>query len=178
MFLSTGRAYDIPAVALRFFNTYGPRQALSNPYTGVMAIFSGRLLNHKPPVIYEDGQQSRDFIHVSDIVQGLLLAMDRPEATNEVFNLGTGIPTSIGEVAELLIEHLADGDIEPQILHQFRAGDIRHCYADITKARRLLGFEPHVSLQEGMVDLLAWVQEQTAVDRFDQVEKELAPRPW
>jgi dTDP-L-rhamnose 4-epimerase len=176
MFLSAGRAYDIPAVALRFFNTYGPRQALSNPYTGVMAIFSGRLLNYKPPVIYEDGKQSRDFIHVSDIVQGLLLAMDKPEANNEVFNLGTGIPTSIGEVAELLIEHLADGDIEPEVLHQFRAGDIRHCYADITKARRLLGFEPHVSLQEGMVDLLAWVQEQTAVDRFEQVEKELSAK--
>jgi dTDP-L-rhamnose 4-epimerase len=176
MFLSTGRAYDIPAVALRFFNTYGPRQALSNPYTGVMAIFSGRLLNYKPPVIYEDGKQSRDFIHVSDIVQGLLLAMDKPEADYEVFNLGTGVPTSIGEVATLLIEHLADGDIEPQILHQFRAGDIRHCYADITKARRLLGFEPAVSLQEGMVDLLAWVQEQTAVDRFEQVEKELSDK--
>jgi dTDP-L-rhamnose 4-epimerase len=176
MFLSTGRAYDIPAVALRFFNTYGPRQALSNPYTGVMAIFSGRLLNYKPPVIYEDGKQSRDFIHVSDIVQGLLLAMDRPEADNEVFNLGTGTSTSIGEVAELLIEQLADGDIEPQVLHQFRAGDIRHCYADITKARRLLGFEPRVSLQEGMVDLLAWVKEQTAVDRFEQVEKELSAK--
>ncbi len=176
MFLSTGRAYDIPAVALRFFNTYGPRQALSNPYTGVMAIFSGRLLNYKPPVIYEDGKQSRDFIHVSDIVQGLLLAMDKPEANYEVFNLGTGIPTSIGQVANLLIEHLAEGDIEPQVLHQFRAGDIRHCYADITKARRLLGFEPRVSLQEGMVDLLAWVREQTAVDRFEQVEKELSAK--
>jgi dTDP-L-rhamnose 4-epimerase len=141
-----------------------------------MAIFSGRLLNYKPPVIYEDGKQGRDFIHVSDIVQGLLLAMDKPEADNEVFNLGTGTLTSIGEVAGLLIEHLADGDIEPEVLHQFRAGDIRHCYADITKARRLLGFEPQVSLREGMVELLAWVQEQTAVDRFEQVEKELSAK--
>jgi dTDP-L-rhamnose 4-epimerase len=176
MFLSTGFAYGIPAVALRFFNTYGPRQALSNPYTGVMAIFSGRLLNHQPPVIYEDGLQSRDFTHVSDIVQGLLLAMEKPQADYEVFNLGTGVPTSVGQVAELLIEHLADGDIEPQILNQFRAGDIRHCYADVTKARQLLGFEPRVPLGEGLVDLLAWVREQTAVDRFAQVEKELSKK--
>jgi dTDP-L-rhamnose 4-epimerase len=176
MFLSTGFAYGIPAVALRFFNTYGPRQALSNPYTGVMAIFSGRLLNHQPPVIYEDGLQSRDFIHVRDIVQGLLLAMDKPEADYQVFNLGTGVPTSVGEVARLLIKHLADDDIEPQVLNQFRAGDIRHCYADVTKARTLLGFEPRISLQEGLGDLLAWVQGQTAVDRFGQVEKELAAK--
>jgi dTDP-L-rhamnose 4-epimerase len=176
MFLSTGFAYGIPAVALRFFNTYGPRQALSNPYTGVMAIFSGRLLNHQPPVIYEDGLQSRDFTHVSDIVQGLLLAMEKPQADHQVFNLGTGVPTSIGQVAGLLIEHLADGDIEPQILNQFRAGDIRHCYADVTKARQLLGFEPRVPLEEGLVDLLTWVREQTAVDRFAQVEKELSKK--
>jgi len=176
MFLNMGLAYGIPAVALRFFNAYGPRQALSNPYTGVMAIFSGRLLNHQPPVIYEDGQQMRDFTHVSDIVQGLLLAMDRPEADYEVFNLGTGVPTSIGQVARLLIKHLADDDIEPQILNQFRAGDIRHCYADLAKARALLGFEPHISLEDGLGDLLDWVKEQTAVDRFDQVEKELAAK--
>jgi dTDP-L-rhamnose 4-epimerase len=169
-------AYGIPAVALRFFNTYGPRQALSNPYTGVMAIFSGRLLNHQPPVIYEDGRQMRDFTHVSDIVQGLLLAMDRPEADYEVFNLGTGVPTSIEQVARLLIKHLADDDIEPQILNQFRAGDIRHCYADLAKARALLGFEPRISLEDGLSDLLDWVKEQTAVDRFDQVEKELSAK--
>lgn len=176
MFLSTGFAYGIPAVALRFFNTYGPRQALSNPYTGVMAIFSGRLLNRQPPVIYEDGLQSRDFTHVSDIVQGLILAMERPEADYHVFNLGTGTPTSIAEVAKMLAQHLTEGQIEPQILNQFRAGDIRHCYADLAKARRLLGFEPRVPLQEGMADLLAWVREQTAEDRFEQVEKELAAK--
>jgi dTDP-L-rhamnose 4-epimerase len=173
MFLSTGFAYGIPAVALRFFNTYGPRQALSNPYTGVMAIFSGRLLNHQPPVIYEDGLQSRDFIHVRDIVQGLLLAMDKPEANNQVFNLGTGVPTTVRQVADMLSEQLTGGQVRPQIRNQFRAGDIRHCYADITKARRLLGFEPQIPLQEGIADLLAWVQGQSAVDRFEQVEHEL-----
>jgi dTDP-L-rhamnose 4-epimerase len=176
MFLSTGVAYGIPAVALRFFNTYGPRQALSNPYTGVMAIFSGRLLNQQPPVIYEDGQQSRDFIHVRDIVQGLLLAMERPEADYQVFNLGTGVPTSVLEIAGMLSEHLTAGDIKPEIRNQFRAGDIRHCYADVTAARQLLGFEPRISLADGLEDLLAWVREQSAEDRFEQVERELATK--
>jgi dTDP-L-rhamnose 4-epimerase len=176
MFISTGVAYGIPAVALRFFNTYGPRQALSNPYTGVMAIFSGRLLNQQPPVIYEDGQQSRDFIHVRDIVQGLLLAMERPEADYQVFNLGTGVPTSVLEIADMLSEHLTGGEIKPEIRNQFRAGDIRHCYADVTAARQLLGFEPSISLADGLEDLLAWVREQSAEDRFDQVERELATK--
>jgi dTDP-L-rhamnose 4-epimerase len=176
MFLCTGLAYGIPAVALRFFNTYGPRQALSNPYTGVMAIFSGRLLNHQPPVIYEDGRQSRDFIHVRDIVQGLLLAMDRPEADNQVFNLGTGRQTSVGQVAEMLSQRLTGGEVRPDLRQQYRAGDIRHCYADLAKARRLLGFEPRISLEDGLEDLLTWVQGQTAVDRFPQVEKELSTK--
>ncbi|MEJ2210242.1 MAG: GDP-mannose 4,6-dehydratase [Anaerolineae bacterium] len=176
MFLSTGVAYGIPAVALRFFNTYGPRQALSNPYTGVMAIFSGRLLNGQPPVIYEDGEQARDFTHVSDIVQGLLLAMERPEADNQVFNLGTGVPTSVGQVARLLSQHLTEGQVEPQILNRFRAGDIRTCYADLSKARDLLGFEPRVPLEEGLDDLLAWVKKQQAEDHFSQVEQELADK--
>lgn len=176
MFLSTGFAYGIPAVALRFFNTYGPRQALSNPYTGVMAIFSGRLLNRQPPVIYEDGRQSRDFTHVSDIVQGLLLAMDRPEADGQVFNLGTGVPTSVAQVAEMLSQRLTGGQVLPEARHQFRAGDIRHCYADLAKARRLLGFEPRVSLDDGLNDVLSWVAGQTAEDRFAQVERELSAR--
>jgi len=176
MFLCTGLAYGIPAVALRFFNTYGPRQALSNPYTGVMAIFSGRLLNRQPPVIYEDGRQSRDFIHVRDIVHGLLLAMDRPEADNQVFNLGTGRPTSVAQVAGMLSQRLTDGEIRPDLRHQYRAGDIRHCYADLAKARRLLGFEPRISLKDGLEDLLAWVQAQTAVDRFAVAEQELSAK--
>ena len=176
MFLTTGLAYGIPAVALRFFNTYGPRQALSNPYTGVMAIFSGRLLNDQPPIIYEDGRQSRDFIHVRDIVQGLLLAMDRPEADYRVFNLGTGVPTSVAQVATMLSQELTGGDVQPQILNQYRAGDIRHCYADIERARQRLAFEPSISLEEGMKDLLAWVEKQDAVDRFAEAEGELASK--
>ncbi len=176
MFLCTGLAYGLPTVALRFFNVYGPRQALSNPYTGVMAIFSSRLLNRQPPVIYEDGLQSRDFVHISDIVRGLLLAMDRPEANYQVLNLGTGVPTTILHVAELLSQHLTGGEIKPLIRHQYRAGDIRHCYADLSRTRQMLGFEPRVPLQEGIGDLLAWVQGQTAEDRFAQVEKELSEK--
>jgi dTDP-L-rhamnose 4-epimerase len=102
--------------------------------------------------------------------------MEKPEADYQVLNLGTGVPTSIAQAAEMLAKHLSAGEIKPQILHQYRAGDIRHCYADVTKARRLLGFEPRVSLQDGMADLLAWVREQTAVDRFAQVEEELAAK--
>jgi dTDP-L-rhamnose 4-epimerase len=173
MFLCTGLAYGLPAVALRFFNVYGPRQALSNPYTGVMAIFSSRLLNGQPPVIYEDGRQSRDFVHVTDIVQGLLLAMERPEADHQVFNLGTGVPTSVAQVAEMLSQHLTGGQVQADIRHQYRAGDIRHCYSDIGRARRLLGFEPRVSLHDGLSDLLAWVEQQAAEDGFSQVEREL-----
>jgi dTDP-L-rhamnose 4-epimerase len=176
MFLSMGFAYGIPSVALRFFNTYGPRQALSNPYTGIMAIFSGRLLNRQPPIIYEDGRQSRDFTHVSDIVQGLLLAKDEPQADYQVFNLGTGVPTSVIEAAGMLTDHLTDGEIQPQILNQFRAGDIRHCYADLTKSRELLGYQPQVPFDKGLIELLAWVREQTAEDRFAQVEEELAAK--
>jgi dTDP-L-rhamnose 4-epimerase len=176
MFLTTGLAYGIPAVALRFFNTYGPRQALSNPYTGVMAIFSGRLLNGQPPIIYEDGRQSRDFIHVRDIVRGLLLAMDRPEADYRVFNLGTGVPTSVAQVATMLSQELTGGDVQPQVLKLYRAGDIRHCYADIERARNRLGFEPSISLEEGMKDLLAWVEKQEAVDHFAEAEGELASK--
>jgi dTDP-L-rhamnose 4-epimerase len=176
MFLSTGLAYGIPAVALRFFNTYGPRQALSNPYTGVMAIFSGRLLNREPPMIFEDGRQARDFVHVHDIVQALLLALDRPEANDQVFNVGTGRPTTVSDVAEVLSRRLTGGEIEAQVRHQFRRGDIRHCYADVGKARDLLGFEPRISLEEGLGDLLDWVKDQTAKDRFQQADQELAAK--
>jgi dTDP-L-rhamnose 4-epimerase len=176
MFLSTGVAYGIPAVALRFFNTYGPRQALSNPYTGVMAIFSSRLLNRLPPVIYEDGQQTRDFTHIHDIIHGLLLAMERPEADYQVLNLGTGVPTSIERVAEMLSQRLTGGEVQPEIRNQYRAGDIRHCYADVTRAQHRLGFVPRVPLQEGLTDLLTWVVTQTAEDRFAQTERELAAK--
>lgn len=178
LFLSVGRAYSIPAVALRYFNIYGPRQALSNPYTGVAAIFSSRILNGKPPIVYEDGGQSRDFIHVSDIVRANLLAMDNPAADYEVFNVGTGKPRSIAQVGQALIERLApDSDLKPDIQNKFRSGDIRHCYADLTKIRTKLGFEPQVDFDTRGLELLCdWARNQQAEDHFDQARAELGSR--
>jgi dTDP-L-rhamnose 4-epimerase len=160
-------------VALRYFNVYGPRQALSNPYTGVVAIFSSRIRNGNPPVIYEDGLQSRDFVHVSDIVQANLLAMDRSEADGQVLNVGTGRLTSVLEVAQQLILELGVEGLHPQIVGKYRQGDIRHCYADISKIRRLLGFSPRVDFEQGMKELLVWVRDQEAVDGFENVKREL-----
>jgi len=173
MFLCFGRAYNIPTVALRFFNVYGPRQALSNPYTGVAAIFSSRLLNGQPPVIYEDGLQSRDFVHVEDIVRVCLLAMESEKADYQVFNVGTGRPLSVLDVAKVFIDHLAEGPIEPEIVGQYRKGDIRHCFADIGRIREVLGFVPQVTFEEGVIDLIAWVREQHVVDTFHLVDREL-----
>jgi dTDP-L-rhamnose 4-epimerase len=173
MFLSVGRAYRIPTVALRFFNVYGTRQALSNPYTGVAAIFSARILNGEPPVVYEDGLQSRDFIHVQDVVRASLLSMEREEANYEVFNVGTGKPLTILQIAQVLIGSLADGQMEPEIAGRYRRGDIRHCFADISKIRERLGFVPQVSFEDGISDLVSWVREQRAVDRFRVVAGEL-----
>jgi dTDP-L-rhamnose 4-epimerase len=173
MFLCFGQAYNVPTVALRFFNVYGPRQALSNPYTGVAAIFSSRLLNGQPPVIYEDGLQSRDFIHVEDIVRASLLVMEREEADYQVFNVGTGRSLSILDLAEVLIDHLSDGQVEPEIVGQYRSGDIRHCFADISKIRETLGFVPQVAFEDGVADLISWVREQQAEDSFHLVDREL-----
>ncbi len=173
--LSVGRAYQIPTVAMRFFNVYGPHQALSNPYTGVAAIFSSRLLNDNPPLIFEDGLQSRDFIHVTDIVQGLMLAFDRSDADYMAVNLGTGIQHSILDVAESLANSL-EVDIAPLVVNRFRAGDIRHCFADISRARTLLGFEPRVSFEEGFRELVLWVRSQQAIDSTVIAQRELELR--
>lgn len=175
MCLAIGRAYDIPTVALRFFNVYGPGQALSNPYTGVAAIFSSRLLNGNPPLIFEDGLQSRDFIHVRDLVDGLVLALASDRADYLPVNLGTGQQTSVAGVARALAAAL-EVEIEPSIAGQFRAGDIRHCYADIARARELLGFAPRVSFEEGIRELVGWVREQSAEDGTERATRELALR--
>jgi dTDP-L-rhamnose 4-epimerase len=177
MFLSVGRAYEIPTVALRFFNVYGPRQALSNPYTGVAAIFSSRLLNNRPPVIFEDGMQSRDFVHVGDVVQACILAMESREADYEVFNVGTGRPVTVRQVAEALIEKLRPNrEVVPEITGQFRQGDIRHCYADIGKIQDHLGYRPQVQFEEGVSELAQWVASQSAYDGFDDAQRELRDR--
>jgi dTDP-L-rhamnose 4-epimerase len=171
MFLATGQAYNIPTVALRYFNVYGDRQALSNPYTGVAAIFSGRLLNGKAPVIFEDGLQRRDFTHVSDIVQANLLVMNTPAADYGIYNVGAGQPYSILDVANGLIEHLGL-NLQPEIVEKFRAGDIRHCYADITRLQTL-GYQPKVPFTSGLAGLVEWVRIQTAEDSFEKARQEL-----
>lgn len=173
--LVVGRAYAIPTVALRFFNVYGPGQALSNPYTGVAAIFSSRLLNGQSPLVFEDGGQSRDFIHVDDLVRGLHLALDRDEANYQAINLGTGRARSVLEIAEALTAALGV-DLQATIAGKYRAGDIRHCFADISKARQLLGFEPQIDFAEGIRELVTWVREQTAVDLVAQATRELELR--
>jgi len=173
--LVTGAAYGIPAVALRFFNVYGPGQALSNPYTGVAAIFASRLLNGRPPAIFEDGEQSRDFIHVSDIVRAILLALESDRAAGHAINLGTGRPSTVVQIAEALSAGLRT-EVEPIRNGQYRAGDIRHCVADPQRARELLGFEAATSLEDGMCGLLEWLTDQEAVDRVDDATRELASR--
>lgn len=173
--LSIGRAYDLPTLAFRFFNAYGPRQSLSNPYTGVAAIFAGRLLNGNPPLVFEDGGQSRDFIHVSDIARGLLLGIERTDVPFGAFNLGTGKGTSVLEVAKALAEALKSS-VRAKVLGKFRQGDIRHCYADITRAKDALGFSPKVSFEAGIRELLGWLKTQRPVDRVEAAYKELKSR--
>lgn len=174
-FLVTGRAYKLPTVAMRYFNIYGSRQALSNPYTGVAAIFCSRFLNHKPPIVFEDGEQSRDFTHVSDIVQANMLALEKAEADYEMFNVGTGTPMTIRQVGNLLRDHLAP-DLELQIMGQYRAGDIRHCYADISKIQQKLGYEPKVPFKTGLNELISWVKDQEAMDLVDKAKEQLIER--
>ena len=175
MCLTVGRAYGIPTVALRYFNVYGPRQSLNNPYTGVCAIFSARIKNGKPPLIFEDGMQSRDFISVHDIVQANILAMKRNSGDYEAFNVGTGKAMNIISVAETLI-NLYGANLEPKITNKYRAGDIRHCFADISKIRKRLGFEPKISFEEGMKELVKWAERMEAEDRFEIAKRELEER--
>jgi dTDP-L-rhamnose 4-epimerase len=170
-----GRAYDIPAVALRFFNVYGPHQALSNPYTGVLAIFASRLLNDKPPMIFEDGEQRRDFVSVKDIALACTLALERPDVGDEVINVGSGTSVTVYEIARRLAKILGK-EVEPQLTGECRVGDIRHCFADVSKARELLSFEPSVRLEEGMRELAGWLEGQVANDFVDQARDELRSR--
>jgi dTDP-L-rhamnose 4-epimerase len=175
LFLSVGAAYGIPAVALRFFNVYGERQALSNPYTGVAAIFSSSLLNDRAPIVYEDGTQTRDFVDVRDLVRGCALVLTTDGADGSTVNLGTGRPTSILEVARTIAAGLGK-EIEPEIVQQYRAGDIRHCFADTRLAEEMLGFKAEIAFADGMRDLLVWLEGQEAVDAADLAREALVAR--
>jgi dTDP-L-rhamnose 4-epimerase len=173
--LSVGWAYKIPTVALRYFNIYGPRQALSNPYTGVAAIFASRLLNGKDPLIFEDGLQRRDFVHVKDIVQANILAIEKKEADYGYFNVGTGESVSVLDIANILIEKLKSSN-RPMIVNKFRSGDIRHCYADITKIKNALGFMAKVKFRDGICELGDWLKTQKAEDLVEIATEELERR--
>jgi len=174
MVLIAARSLGIPALALRFFNVYGDRQALSNPYTGVAAIFSSALLNRKAPLIFEDGRQARDFVHVSDVAQACLLAIEKESVADEILNVGTGEATDLLTLFDLLRKTIPGAaGVEPQILGRFREGDVRTCYADISKARRLLGYEPRVRLAEGVQGLAAWVASQSSRDLSAEALRQL-----
>ena len=173
--LVTGRAHGFPVVALRYLNIYGPRQALSNPYTGVAAVFSARLLNGRAPLIYEDGRQKRDLVHVSDVVRANLLALDSAEAVGHAINVGTGTSITVRELAETLANDLGV-DIAPAVTGRYRAGDIRHCWADMSKAERLLGFRARADRPAKLRELAEWVAGESPVDRTDAAGAELAAR--
>jgi dTDP-L-rhamnose 4-epimerase len=176
MCLMVGRAYRIPTVATRFFNVYGPNQALSNPYTGVLAIFATRLLNGKPPVIYEDGKQQRDFVSVYDVARALRLALERPEAVGRVFNVGSGHRYAVRTIAQKMARVLGKEHLRPEITGKYRVGDIRHCFADMTLAHEVLGFRPRIALEKGLVDLASWLEKQVAYDRVAEARAELTAR--
>ncbi|MFN2475459.1 MAG: NAD-dependent epimerase/dehydratase family protein [Chthoniobacterales bacterium] len=174
--MTVGRAYGIPTVGLRFFNIYGTRQALSNPYTGVLAIFASRFLNNNRPLINEDGEQQRDFVSVHDIAQACRLALEVPDAADNVFNIGSGQHFSIRQIADEMARVLSRPEIEPEIVGRCRVGDIRNCFADISRAQDVLGYEPAVSLDEGLLEIAEWLEGQTAVDNVADASRELAAR--
>jgi dTDP-L-rhamnose 4-epimerase len=175
MCLMVGGAYHIPTIALRFFNVYGTRQALSNPYTGVLAIFASRFLNNKPPLVFEDGRQRRDFVHVKDVVAACRLALEVETAAGGAYNIGSGHAYTVREIAERMAAVLGKR-IAPEITGQFRVGDIRHCTADISLARQRLGYQPRVELEHGLAELASWLESQHATDRVDLMREELASR--
>jgi len=174
--LMFGRAYQRDATALRFFNVYGPHQALSNPYTGVLAIFGSRLINGRPPLVFEDGGQRRDFVHVRDVARACRLALEAPAASGQAINIGSGVGRTVTDVAGRLARATGRPDIVPHCTGKYRMGDIRHCFADISHARLLLGYVPEVDFDEGLVELAEWLATQVATDNVDQATEELVRR--
>jgi dTDP-L-rhamnose 4-epimerase len=171
-----GETYGIDAVALRLFNVFGAGQALSNPYTGVLANFASRLANNQPPMIFEDGQQRRDFVHVRDVARAFRLALEKPKAAGHVINVGSGQAYTIAEVATLLADAMGVPEIYPDITNKARSGDIRNCFADISKARELLGFEPQHRLETSLGPFAEWVRSTGAIDRGAEMKRQLEER--
>jgi dTDP-L-rhamnose 4-epimerase len=171
MFLSVGRALDIPTVALRLFNAYGSRQALSNPYTGVAAIFISRLLNDQAPLVFEDGEQMRDFVHVSDVAEAFATVLGSGKRLWDVFNVGSGNPITVNDIARVLAR-LLQKNIAPEVLQQYRVGDVRHCFADISKFKKEFNVVPKLHLESGMAELIEWVK--TANKPVDRLSASMA----
>jgi len=171
-----GEAYGRDAVALRLFNVFGAGQALSNPYTGVLANFASRLANNHPPLVFEDGEQRRDFVHVRDVARAFRLALEKPQVAGHVINIGSGRSYSISEVASLLAEAMGVAELRPEIMHRARAGDIRNCFADISKARDMLGFEPKYLLEKSLAPFVEWVRSTGAIDRGAEMKRQLEER--
>jgi dTDP-L-rhamnose 4-epimerase len=175
--LTLGRSYGVPTVALRFFNVYGSRQALSNPYTGILATFVTRLRAGKPLLIYEDGEQLRDFVHVQDVVRACEGAMAYRGEGHEVFNVGSGTATTISSLARTMGTLVrGDGDRGSpglEVTGHYRVGDIRDCFADTARARSELGYAPSIRLEEGLREFLEWAEEQPLQDHTDEAAREL-----
>jgi dTDP-L-rhamnose 4-epimerase len=174
--LTVAPAYGMEGVALRLFNVYGPGQALSNPYTGVLAIFASRLQNRERPLVFEDGRQRRDFVHVQDVARAFVLALEHPKAGGQVFNIGSGRDVSVEQVALELAAAMGVPEIEPEVMDKARIGDIRHCFADIGLAREVLGFEPGRSFADSLPELVEWVRQQRAEDNVLHARRELEQR--
>lgn len=174
--LILARAHGMESCALRLFNVFGPGQALSNPYTGVLAIFSSRFQSGAPPLIFEDGLQRRDFVHVDDVASAFMAALHSPAADGGVFNIGSGRSYTIKSVAEHLARAMGRTDIEPEMLGRARVGDIRHCFADIRLARQVLGFVPQRFLEDSLDELTEWVRTQRILDRVNEARTELETR--
>lgn len=170
-----GQAYPVESVALRLFNVFGAGQSLSNPYTGVLANFSSRLANQRPPLVFEDGCQRRDFVHVRDVARAFRLAMERPAAAGHVVNIGSGRSYTVRQVADLLGRTMGS-ELAPEVLHKARSGDVRHCFADITQARRLLGYEPQYFLEDTLDEFVDWVRRENATDHSDEMKRQLEAR--
>ncbi len=174
--LTVAPAYGMQGVALRLFNAYGPGQALSNPYTGVLAIFASRIQNNERPLVFEDGEQRRDFVHVEDVAEAFMLALERPEAAGRVFNIGSGRDVSVTEVAMAMAAAMGRPGMAPELVGKARAGDIRHCFADIGLAGEVLGYQPRRGFADSLPALAEWVRRQRAIDLVGQARRELESR--
>ncbi|MGY8987251.1 MAG: SDR family NAD(P)-dependent oxidoreductase [Flavobacteriales bacterium] len=173
MVMLLGDSLGIPAVAFRYQNVFGPGQSLSNPYTGILSIFSTRLLNGNNLDVYEDGLESRDFVYIEDVVDATILGIEKEQANGEVFNIGSGIATTVKEVAESL-KKFYNSDITISISGKYRLGDIRHNYADLNKAKNLLGFTPKYNFQKGISEFVNWVKTQEVMeDKYEKSVQEL-----